>query len=208
MKRAFNAVVRLAMPAIVAGALTACAPQSDVDLNRRVQQLTEQVAERDRRIEALQAASEEQQRQINTIRGFTRDDLERIVAPERLEIAALSGGRDLDSLPGDDGVRIYLKPIDREGDALKVAGDIRVDLFDLSEPSGQTLIGSCTWPADQVRTLWHGRFLTYHYTLDCRWNRPPRGAEVTVRVTFRDYITQRLLTTQAVFNVTPLRPAP
>jgi len=195
---------------LVAAAILApgCAQQSDVDLNRRISQLTEQLAERDRRVQALQSANEEMRGHIDRIRGFTPEQLEHIVAPQRLEIATLSGGRDFDQRPGDDGVRVFLKPIDKDGDAIKVAGDIRVDLFDLSEPAGSTLIGSVSFPVSEVHALWYGRFLTYHYTLDCAWQRPPKGQEVTVRVTFVDYITKRLLTEQAAFQVAPQRTPP
>jgi hypothetical protein len=187
--------------ALAAAFLTGCAQQSDVDLNRRIAELSEQLAERENRIESLMSANQELQTRVSTIRGFKQEDLNRIFFPERLEIARLSGGHDFDGRPGDDGVRIYLKPIDRDGDALKVAGDIRVDLFDLTDPTGQTQIGSCTFPVDTAREHWYGKFMTYHYTLECKWTRPPKTTEVTVRVTFRDYITQRLLTEQAVLRV-------
>lgn len=193
---------------VVFGALAlaaGCAQQSDVELNRRISELSEQLQQREQQVQALQAANEEMKANIDRIRGFSPEQLQLIVAPQRLEIASLSGGRDFDNQPGDDGVRIFLKPIDQDGDAIKVAGDIRVDLFDLSEPGGDTLIGSVSFPAQEVGKHWYGKLVTYHYTLDCPWKRPPDSQEVTARVTFVDYITKRLLTTQAVFKVAPQR---
>ena len=75
----------------------------------------------------------------------------------------LSGGYDDDGRPGDDGVVVYVRPVDKVGDALKTAGAIRVQVFDLAEGEGH-LVGDCFVPAEKAGEIWYGKLLTYHFT--------------------------------------------
>ena len=179
-----------------------CLNNSQIELERRVATLEEQVAQRDNQLAASQATIDDLQKSLQTVRGLTDEDLERVFYPEKIELASLTGGDDYDGQPGDDGISVYLRPIDRTGDALKVAGDIRIELYDLQNPSGQKLIGEYEFPVDQVSELWYGKFATYHYTLRCPWkNGPPKHDEITIRATFVDYLTQRSMTAQVVRKV-------
>ena len=183
-----------------------CQAQTQIDLERRVTTLEQQLAERDNQLAARQATIDNLHARMQTVRALTDEDLKRIFYPEQIVLASLTGGDDYDGQPGDDGITVYLRPIDRAGDALKVAGDIRVELYDLQNPTGQKLIGEYEFPVDQVSQLWYGKFATYHYTLRCPWqNGPPTHDEITIRVTFVDYLTQRSMSTQAVRKVQTTR---
>jgi hypothetical protein len=123
---------------------------------------------------------------------------------DRIEIEQLSGGYDDDKLPGDDGVIVYLRPLDRVGDPIKVAGDIRIELFDLSLPEGQQKIGEYIIPVAKAQEMWYGRFMTYHFTIRCPWQeRPPVNPEVLVRASFLDYLTGRELNATREVRVLP-----
>jgi len=180
-----------------------CGPNQEVlDLRRENLRLREQLDTCRNETAALQSAVAKLNEQLTTARGLSREDLERLFYPERLEIDKLSGGYDEDGLPGDDGVVIYLRPIDRDGDTIKVVGDIRVELYDLENPSGQKLIGEYFFPADEVSRYWYGKLLTQHFTLKCPWQQgPPQHRELTVRVTFVDFLTQRVVATQTTCQV-------
>lgn len=181
-----------------------CENNAELDLRRQVGTLSEQVAEQDRLIDSQRSAITKLNRQLQQARGLTDDDLKRIFYPEKIVIDDLSGGDDYDGKPGDDGVTVYLQPIDRDGDAVKVAGDIRIELYDLQNPSGQKLIGEYVFPLDEVSRLWYGKLSTYHYTLRCPWKSgPPRHEDITIRATFVDFLTQRVMTTQVVRTITP-----
>jgi hypothetical protein len=194
----------IASPLVWLGLLPSagCQSQTELELQRQVDDLTEQATERDHQLIAQRITIEQLHKQLDQARGLTAEDLEKIFYPERIEIASLSGGDDYDGKPGDDGVTVYLKPIDRDGDAVKVAGDIRIQLYDLANPPDQNLIGVYSIPVDQVSGLWYGKLATYHYTVRCPWkNGPPQHDEITIRVTFVDYLTQRTITAQTVCKV-------
>lgn len=181
-----------------------CPDARVVELGRENSRLKEGLADRDRQTAALSAALEECNRQLVQARGLSPETLEKIFYAEQIVIDPLSGGQDYDGQPGDDGVTVYLRPLDRDGDTLKVAGDVRIELFDLAMPPGRNLIATHNFPVEKVRESWYGKFITYHYTFRCPWQHgPPENPEITVRATFVDYLTRRVMTTQTVVKVRP-----
>ncbi len=199
-------------PALLGGFLLLLAPlgcdtTGQTDLRRRVVRLEEQLREREQRLEAQQAAIAELEQQLTTARGISKADLDKIFYPERIVIDKLTGGADYDDKPGDDGVTVYLRPVDREGDTIKVAGDITIQLYDLAAPPNRNFIGAYRVPADEVGKLWHGKFLTDHYTIKCPWPKgPPAHEEITVRVVFVDFLTKRVVSAQDTCQVQLPRP--
>jgi hypothetical protein len=147
------------------------------------------------------ARIDELQRQLQVARGINEDDLKRIFFPEKIEIDRLSGGDDYDKKPGDDGVTVYIRPIDQYGDVVKVAGDVLIQIYDLAAPPGSNLVGEYPVSVDQIAGLWHGRLLTGHFTIKCPWTKPPQHSDLTVRVRFVDYLTKRVVEAQSVVKV-------
>jgi len=184
------------------GAAVGCWTPTQGEVQQENRALREALRKRESELAAQATTIEQLNRQLTLARGLSDDDLKKIFYPERLEIDRLSGGADYDGRPGDDGVTVHLRPIDRDGDVIKVAGDIRIQLFDLAAPPDRNLIGEYTISADQVGKLWHGRLLTGHYTVKCPWpGPPPENPEITIRAVFVDYFTRRVVSAQAVCQI-------
>lgn len=202
-----NATRRVARALVcfaAAGLFTGCAPLVPVDVRRENQRLKEQIEADKNELAARQASLDELSRQLAIARGFTAEDLKKIFFPEKLVVDSLTGGQDYDDNPanGDDGVTVYVRPVDKEGDTLKVAGDLRVELFDLESPPADNRVGLYVIPADQIGKNWYGKLMTNHYAIKCPWQHgPPKHPEITVRVTFVDYLTRRVMTAQTVCQV-------
>jgi hypothetical protein len=129
-------------------------------------------------------------------------DPSRLFLPVEIQIDPLTGGSDWDGKPGDDGVTVYLRPIDRDGDVVKAAGDLRIEILDLENPPDRQLVGRYGVSVDELGKLWYGKLMTQHYTLECPWTRGrPQHDTLTVKVNFVEYVTQRTLTAQAVCKV-------
>ncbi len=197
--------VRLSLLSLILLA-AGCRPPPPRDLRLEVRRLRRELDEAQQRLAAQKAAIEALHRQLQIARGLSDQDLQRIYYPDQIVLERLTGGEDFDHKPGDDGVVVFVRPVDREGDPIKVAGRLRVEVYDLTAPSGQKLIGTCEFGPDELAKMWYGKLWTYHYTVRCPWRRPPRTNEVTVRVTFIDYLTKRVLTAQIVCTVQPQRP--
>jgi len=192
----------LAVALLIAALAGGCEQAGDVELRREITQLRETIGQKDNELAARQASIDELNQRLATVRSLSEDDLRKIFYPEKLTIDKLTGGADYDGRPGDDGVTVYLKPIDRDGDVVKVAGDIRIQLYDLEAPSGHKLISEYRVPADQVGKLWHGKLLTGHFTVKCPWpGPPPQHPEITVRAMLVDYFTGRVVSAQQTCKV-------
>ncbi|MBK8914702.1 MAG: hypothetical protein IPM64_08925 [Phycisphaerales bacterium] len=184
-------------------ALSGCASTPNTDLNRELVRLRERSAQQERELAARSATIDELHRRLSVATGVDARQLQYFYYPETIQVAPLSGGYDDDGKPGDEGVVVYLRPLDRDGDVVKVAGSIRVQLFDLSLPPDQTSLGELTIPIEKCREHWYGKLMTQHYTIRVPWQRPPQAEEVTVRATFANLFPQRVVTTQAVVKVRP-----
>ena len=63
----------------------------------------------------------------------------------------------------DDGVRVYLKCIDRDGHSLKAAGDVTIQLFDLADDAKENLLARYEFPvADAAWALYQQGNCHYH----------------------------------------------
>ncbi|MBI5865268.1 MAG: hypothetical protein HZB38_12310 [Planctomycetes bacterium] len=191
----------LGVSLVFAPLLSGCGSNTDIDLRREISRLQEELKKKDGDLAAQFSTISELNKQLLAARSIKPEDLDKLFYPEKLTFDSLTGGENYDGKPGDDGVTVYIRPIDRDGDVVKVAGDIRIELFDLSRAT-DNLIGRYDIPLDAARKLWYGKIGTYHYTVKCPWlHGPPPGDEITIRATFRDFLTQRVLTAQTVVTV-------
>jgi len=143
------------------------------------------------------------QSRIMEMRQLDEGDLEQLITPVRIEIEKLSGGYNEDGKPGDEGIELFVRPIDRDQHVIKAAGTLQVTLYDLANPPESQVIGECLFDAAQTRSLWYGRMWTHHFTVRCPWinSRYPVHDEITARVVFTDLLTGKSLTAQEVFHI-------
>jgi hypothetical protein len=153
-------------------------------LEERIAQLERQVVEREDTIR-------QQSRQIQTIQGLGAEErLTRIPHAVRIELDSLTGGYAPPGRVGDEGVVVYLRPYDRDGDVVKAAGRVRIRLTDPEAPESARDLGEYWFDEEALRKAWYGRLMTSHYTLRCPWRAgPPANPNITVHVKFYDLVT-------------------
>jgi len=160
-------------------------------LRRDKERLERTVAERDATISSLQ-------QQTETLKKLGPDRKADFFAPVKLEIASLSGGADYDSKPGDDGITVYLRPRDADGDVVKVPGRMRVQLVDNTNIGSPRVLGVYAFEdLNEVRKTWHGKFGTQNFTLKCPFPpgvQLPKSRRVLVSAEFLDLLTGAMLT--------------
>ena len=159
--------------------------------------------ENTRLAEALkQFQTEREAEQKQMIAATQPDAIAPAIAPERLRLlftthsirlGRLTGFATIDKSPG---LKVFITPIDQAGDALKAAGAIKVEAFDL--PSGGTLVGQWSFTSLAARELWNGQGLLYEYVVPCAFERPVSSKEITVRVTFIDELSGRVFSEQTI----------
>jgi hypothetical protein len=133
---------------------------------------------------------------VRDLQGLGPDRAAAAFAPASAEIVSLSGGADYDDQPGDDGVTVYLRLHDSDGDAVKAPGRIVVQLLDNSNLASPRVVGLYRFErVEALRKAWYDRFGTRHYALRCPFSENvevPR--RISVKVEFLDYLTGRKLT--------------
>lgn len=192
------------LPACTNSGIIADYEKRILDLEQKVKECeTRRMADRDRMAQyarKLQRPADLSAGSHTRAGGGGTFDAAKLFFPVEIQIDPLTGGSDFDDRPGDDGLTIYLRPIDQHGDAVKAPGTIEVEVLDLA--ARQHDVGRYRFEIDQLGELWIAKLMTDHYTLKCPWKgAPPQNSELTVRVSFEDYISGRVLTAQTVCNV-------
>jgi hypothetical protein len=188
--------------------ITGCPPRPPDPLISELQQRVDALGlENDRLAGELadtKAALKAAEDRIRALQGLPAKPF--LFTVDRIELEGLTGGADYDGKPGDDGVTVHIRPRDEDGDILKTAGRIEVQLFDLTRPGAPVELARCV--VDDPATLrksWFGKFMTNHYTVQCAWDagKAPKHDEVLVRVTFTDFLTGKTLVESKTVQITP-----
>jgi len=170
-----------------------------IEVRKENQALREQIEKLERQHAADQASL--QAATCPSIPTLPPAQLATLYTTHSIELGRLTGGYDSDNKPGDEGLKIQLTPLDDEGQKLKAAGSITVDLFDLALSNNQR-IGHWEINPQILRQTWLGSAFQYNYLVKLPWQSPPQHAELTVKVTFTDALTHRSFTEQKVITVT------
>jgi hypothetical protein len=166
-----------------------------------------QAQERIRTLETELAAQQQTTRdlaaQITNLRQAPEAPEEVLIIPVRIALASLSGGYDDDGKPGDDGIVLYVQPIDRDQDVVKAAGSLKIKLIDPQNPAGQTEFAEYNFDLQHTRPLWYGRLMTHHFSVKCPWPAGHRPAhnEIVAYVVFTDLLSGKALTATGTYQV-------
>jgi hypothetical protein len=191
---------RLSLVAILLGGMIGCGGpnKTNVELRKKNQLLQDEVKTLKQQHEGDVASLAAKDKQAGSLPTLSNDRLNQLFTVTKIDIASLSAIR-------EGGLKVYVTPRDADGDPLKTAGAIAVDAFDLSKPDKPQL-GHWDFPATDAGKNWYESIVVRGYALTCPLQVPPTGSEITVRVTFTDSLTQRVLTAQKVITA-PAAPA-
>jgi len=176
----------------------------------QIQSLEDRLAEQGRLLSQQNARISAQARLIEELRGLEPPQrFAQLVRVRGIELERLSGGYDENRDGVPDGVVLYLRLLDADGDVIKAAGSARARLLDLSQSGDAQQVAAAEWNASQMRELWYGKLLTSHYTL-----RLPLGVgaatlaqrPLTAIVDFTDLLTGESFSTQKVVTLSTTTP--
>jgi hypothetical protein len=176
---------------------------ANIELRKQNQQLQSKLADLNRRHQADEATIRGLQSRATTEPVLPQDQLDQLFTAAGLKFGILTGGYHPDpNRSGDTMLKIYVVPIDEQGDKIKAAGSFHVDLFDLSLGS-KSHLGSWNFDLAQSRSDWFGGGLLYTYVLSCPWQTVPVNSKLTARINFRDALTHRIFTADRDVTVEP-----
>jgi outer membrane murein-binding lipoprotein Lpp len=92
----------------------------------------------------------------------------------------MTSGQNRDSEPGDEGLSVMLTPVDAHGDLVKLAGEVELDLFDMTLESDEQRLGQWKFTIDEVRSKWQSGFISSGYLFQVDWQKFPVARELTL----------------------------
>ncbi len=141
------------------------------------------------------------ERQATTVPVLPQDRLDRLFTVHGLRFNRLTGGyAAAPDSASDDLVKVYVVPVDADGQVIKAAGQFKVEIFDLANAQSP-LVGSRQFSLDQSRSAWYGQAMLYTYVLSIPLTRHPQHTELTVVAIFTDTLTQRIVSAEQKIQV-------
>ncbi len=100
---------------------------------------------------------------------------------------------------------VYVSPIDETGDAVKAAGEVNIQLWDLSKGGENAQLGQWTVEPNDLKKKLYSSVMSsrYRFTFDVSGvvkNYDAGSEGLTVRVNFVDYLSGRTFTEQKVIK--------
>lgn len=173
--------------------LAGCLPPETGDSRiTEIQQLKEHIEAQNRELTQQKSQIAEQARQIQTLQGLSESDrLAQLVHVHKIRLQSLSGGYDDDRDGIDDGAVAYLQLLDVEGDVIKAAGSVVMEVYDLAAPDSERQVLMHQLGPEELAATWFGRFMTSHYTIKAPWpsGRMPTHKSLTIVVRFTELLT-------------------
>ncbi|NLH16728.1 MAG: hypothetical protein GX455_09120, partial [Phycisphaerae bacterium] len=116
--------------------------------------------------------------------------------------AKRTGFLDEDKDGKKESLVVYLKPYDTHGDPIKMAGRVRIELWDLNAATDKAKLAEWDIQPEELSKLWSSTFLTSYYRLkfDVAKLIEGRTKELTVKAEFTDYVSGRVLREQATIK--------
>jgi hypothetical protein len=174
---------------------------ANIELRRQNQALHEQIASLSVQRKQDQLTIQQLESSMPTVPILPAERMNELYTVADLQLGRLTGWADLDpKTEGDDGLKIYVVPVDASGDELKAAGSFKIEAFDLS--ARETRVGEWSFSVDRARAHWNGSGLLYEYVLPCPFKEVLSQTELTLKVTFTDALTQRVYTVQKLIKKT------
>jgi len=191
-------VAALAVCALVSG----CDRGTEKNLFGQVKLLAEEKTELKLQVEKLQDENEELTKRVKMLTALGPDvRLEVLGRLESIEISARSGLYDKDKDGTKETLVVYVRTIDDAGDAIKAAGCVEVQLWDL-EAEDHARLAQWRIKPEELKRLWSSTVMTSYFrlTFDVSELLRDNEKELTVKVTFTDYITGNVLRKQKVIK--------
>ena len=164
--------------------------RANIELRQRVQKLDSEVAALKTQHNADRWTIAGLEKRNPTVATLAPAALSRLWVTHGVQFNRMTGGIHLDPrLPGDQGLRLYVSPIDENAMPIQAAGSFVVEAFDLAE-KGDNRIGRWTWDTVAAKSEWREFLIEYTYALTCPWQKIPQHRDITVRVIFTDELTQ------------------
>ena len=173
-----------------------------IPLTKQLRILKQENAQLQNQAEQSAAETEQLKKQVQTLSGLPQDKLENLYDIQKIKITRYTGFYDKDDDGSKEELIVYIQPLDEDGDIVKAAGSVDVQLWDLNRENGQALLGQWHVGPEELKKNWFATLITINYRLTFDVSAQIKGLEgpLTVKVTFTDYLSGRVFNEQRVIK--------
>jgi hypothetical protein len=154
-------------------------------------------------VELSETENEQLKKQIQVLSGLQPQvEPEDIYNLQRVKITRYTNFYDKDKDGRKEKLIVYIQPMDADGDIIKAAGSVDVQLWDLNRTDGEVLLGQWRVEPDELKKLWFATILIINYrlTFDVTGIVDKLDEPLTVRVAFTDYLSGKVFKEQKVIK--------
>jgi len=140
--------------------------------------------------------------QINVLRGVSQDRWSHLVRVSKIEFGRFTRGDNDDDNVSDNGVIVYLQLLDKEGDKIKAAGEVTLELWDLAADKEKSA-GRWGYGPEQLPEHWLGGPMANHYKFLLTWpaDKSPQHGNLTLKCRFTDALSGEVFEIQKMIEV-------
>ena len=188
----------IALPLVASVILTAClasgcgsgnSKRANIGLRKEVRDLNARVARLTAENDQLKGDVRRlEQSSSGTVQALPQERLEQLWTVAGLKFGRLTK---IDINADGQPLKVYLTPIDQDGQPLRAAGEITVEAFDLNAPDVR--LGTWAFPLAEAKRYWMSALAINGYVLTCPWEGgpPSRDTDLLVKARFVDALTGR-----------------
>ena len=158
-------------------------------------QVTQQQLQK--QIDETKARNEQLEKQLRVLSGLKVAPNE-IYDLQQVKIGRYTNLYDKNKDGKKEKLIVYVQPVDKYDDAIKAAGNIEVELWNLNNKDGQAQIGQWRIEPQELKKLWFSGMIGANYRLmfDMSDKMNMLQSPLTVKIVFTDYLTGKVFTQQ------------
>ncbi len=184
--------------------VTGCAnPNEKESLARQIGQLTQEKTQLQKQIEQFEIENKQLKQQVQVLSELPKEvKLENLNRLESVKIGRYTGFFDKDKDGKKEKLIVYIQPVDEQGDTIKVTGAVEVQLWDLDKAGSEALLDEWRVESNELKEFWFATLITINYrlTFDVADIVESLEEQLTVKVTFTDYMTGKVFKEQKVIK--------
>ncbi len=172
-------------------------------LRGKIDALTKQKSVFQQQLRQSRSQTEQLKKQVKTLSGLAPQvRLENLYDLQNVKVGRYTDLYDKDKDGKKETLIVYLQPIDENGDVVKAAGAVDVQLWDLNRKDNAALLAQWQVGPKELKKLWFAAIVTINYrlTFDVADKVKTFDNSLTVKVTFTDYLTGKVFSRQKVIK--------
>jgi len=168
-----------------------------------VTKLKQQSQQLENQLQQSKQETEQVKKQMSTLAKLDPNvRVEHLYNLQSIKITRYTAFYDKDNDGKKEKLLVYLQPIDEQNDVVKATGAVDVQLWDLNKTGGNALISQWHITPAELKKCWVATLITINYRLvfDVAGIIDNAKGDLTVKVTFTDYVSGKVFTEQKVIK--------